>query len=40
VSLAESPALNKTVYEHAPDSRGAHDHDDLLKELLEEGFIE
>jgi chromosome partitioning protein len=40
VSLAESPALNKTVYEHAPDSRGAHDHDDLLKELLDEGFIE
>ncbi|MFZ2162133.1 MAG: ParA family protein [Sideroxyarcus sp.] len=40
VSLAESPALNKTVYEHAPDSRGAHDHDDLLKELLEIGFIE
>jgi len=33
VSLAESPAMNKTVYEHAPDSRGAHDHDDLLKEL-------
>lgn len=40
VSLAESPAMNKTVYEHAPDSRGAHDHDDLLKELLEDGFIE
>ncbi len=40
VSLAESPAMNKTVYEHAPDSRGAHDHDDLLKELLEAGFIE
>jgi chromosome partitioning protein len=40
VSLAESPALNKTVFEHAPDSRGAHDYEDLLKELLEEGFIE
>ncbi len=40
VSLAESPALNKTVFEHAPDSRGAQDYDDLLKELLEEGFIE
>jgi chromosome partitioning protein len=40
VSLAESPAMNKTVYEHAPDSRGAHDHDDLLKELLGDGFIE
>ena len=40
VSLAESPALNKTVFEHAPDSRGAQDYDDLLKELLEDGFIE
>ncbi|MBU1425024.1 MAG: ParA family protein [Gammaproteobacteria bacterium] len=40
VSLAESPALNKTVFEHAPDSRGAHDYDELLKELLEQGFIE
>lgn len=40
VSLAESPALNKTVFEHAPDSRGAHDYDELLKELLADGFIE
>ncbi|ADE11667.1 ParA family protein [Sideroxydans lithotrophicus] len=40
VSLAESPAMNKTVFEHAPDSRGAHDYDDLLKELLADGFIE
>ncbi len=40
VSLAESPAMNKTVFEHAPDSRGAHDYSDLLKELLEDGFIE
>lgn len=40
VSLAESPAHNKTVYEYAPDSRGARDYDDLLKELMEEGFIE
>jgi chromosome partitioning protein len=40
VSLAESPALNKTVFEHAPESRGAQDYDDLLKELLEDGFIE
>lgn len=40
VSLAESPALNKTVFEHAPESRGAHDYDDLLKELLADGFIE
>jgi chromosome partitioning protein len=40
VSLAESPAMNKTVYEHAPDSRGAHDYDELLKELLADGFID
>jgi chromosome partitioning protein len=40
VSLAESPALNKTVFEHAPESRGALDYDDLLKELLADGFIE
>lgn len=40
VSLAESPALNKTVFEHAPGSRGAHDYEDLLKELMADGFIE
>jgi len=40
VSLAESPALNKTVFEHAPESRGARDYDDLLKELLADGFVE
>jgi chromosome partitioning protein len=40
VSLAESPALNMTVFEHAPSSRGAHDYDELLQELLNEGFIE
>jgi chromosome partitioning protein len=34
VSLAESPAYNKTVYEHAPASRGAHDYDELIEELL------
>lgn len=40
VSLAESPAFNKTVFEHAPNSRGAHDYDELLEELLAAGFIE
>jgi chromosome partitioning protein len=40
VSLAESPALNKTVFEHAPNSRGAHDYDELLEELLTDGFID
>ncbi len=40
VSLAESPALNMTVFEHAPSSRGAHDYDELVQELLGDGFIE
>ncbi len=40
VSLAESPALNKTVFEHAPRSSGARDYDALLDELLDSGFIE
>lgn len=40
VSLAESPALNKTIFEHAPASRGAHDYNDLLEELTADGFID
>lgn len=40
VSLAESPSLNKTIFEHAPTSHGARDYDDLAAELLAEGFIE
>lgn len=39
VSLAESPALNKTIFEHAPGSRGAQDYAALLDELMAEGFI-
>ncbi|HEX5339180.1 MAG TPA: ParA family protein, partial [Gallionella sp.] len=39
VSLAESPLLSKTVFEHAPHSRGAKDYDALLDELLQDGFI-
>ncbi|WP_435626264.1 ParA family protein [Candidatus Ferrigenium straubiae] len=39
VSLAESPSLNKTIFEHAPNSRGAHDYDALLDELMADGFI-
>jgi chromosome partitioning protein len=39
VSLAESPAFNKTVFEHAPNSRGAQDYDALLDELMEAGFF-
>jgi chromosome partitioning protein len=40
VSLAESPALNKTIFEHAPNSNGARNYDALLDELLNTGFIE
>jgi len=39
VSLAESPAHGKTIYQHAPKSRGAQDYDALAVELLEDGFI-
>ena len=39
VSLAESPALHMSVYEHAPTSRGAQDYDDLLAELEASGLI-
>lgn len=39
VSLAESPSMNKTIFEHAPNSRGAQDYDALLDELLAEGFV-
>jgi chromosome partitioning protein len=40
VSLAESPALNKDVFAHAPSSRGAQDYEALLEEMLADGFIE
>lgn len=40
VSLAESPSLHKTIFEHAPSSRGAQDYDALLDELMADGFIE
>jgi chromosome partitioning protein len=40
VSLAESPAYNKTIFEYAPSSRGAHDHNELIEELLVDGFID
>lgn len=40
VNLAESPALNKNIFEHAPTSRGAQDYDALLDELMADGFIE
>jgi len=40
VSVAESPALGKDIFSHAPDSRGALDHASLLEELLRSGFLE
>ena len=39
VALAESPAVRKDVFTHAPDSRGAKDYDALVDELLGSGFI-
>jgi len=39
VSLAESPAANQDVFEHAPDSRGARNYTELLQELLATDFI-
>ncbi|MEQ1837864.1 MAG: ParA family protein [Candidatus Nitrotoga sp.] len=39
VSLAESPSLSKTVFEHAPVSQGARDYNNLMLELLADGFI-
>src|SRR6266481_1193289 len=40
VSIAESPALGKDIFAHAPDSRGAQDYESLLQELLTTGFLE
>ena len=37
--MAESPALNKTIFEHAPNSRGAQDYEALLEELVGSGFF-
>ncbi|MDP2144549.1 MAG: ParA family protein [Gallionella sp.] len=39
VSLAESPLMNKTIFEHSPTSRGAKDYDALMNELIADGFI-
>ncbi len=40
VSVAESPAVKRDVFAHAPESRGAQDYENLLLELIESGFIE
>lgn len=39
VSLAESPASNQDVFEHAPASRGARNYSELLDELVSVGFV-
>ena len=39
VSLAQSPAQQKNIFEFAPNSHGALDYDALLAELLADGFI-
>jgi chromosome partitioning protein len=40
VGIAESPAVGKDIFSHAPDSRGARDYASLLEELLASGFLE
>lgn len=40
VSLAESPASERDVFEHAPESRGARDYIQLLDELEATGFLQ
>ena len=40
VALAESPAVGKDVFDHAPESRGAQNYGALADELVATGFIE
>ena len=40
VSIAESPALAKDIFSHAPNSRGAQDYASLLEELVTSGFLD
>lgn len=40
VRVAESPALKKSVFEHAPNCRGARDYQLFLDELLSTGFAQ
>jgi chromosome partitioning protein len=39
VAIAESPAHQKDVFAHAPESRGAADYAALLEELTATGFV-
>ncbi len=40
VRIAESPSLKKTVFEHAPNCRGARDYQNFLNELLNTDFAQ
>jgi len=40
VSLAESPWLQRDVFEHAPASRGAENYEALLRELVGAGLVD
>ena len=40
VSVAESPCHNRSVFGHAPDSRGAQDYTALLDELQACNFLQ
>ncbi|MFZ1910053.1 MAG: ParA family protein [Burkholderiales bacterium] len=40
VALAESPAEQKDVFAHSPESAGAKSYDALVDELIASGFIE
>jgi chromosome partitioning protein len=40
VGIAESPALGKDIFSHAPESKGARDYANLLEELLSSGFLQ
>jgi chromosome partitioning protein len=40
VSLAECPSHNRSVFGHAPDSRGAQDYTALLDELQACNFLQ
>jgi len=40
VGIAESPALGKDIFAHAPESRGAQDYEALLQELVASEFLQ
>jgi chromosome partitioning protein len=40
VKLAEAPSHGQTIFDYAPDSRGARDYEALAAEVLERGLVE